>query len=705
MDEEKRSTRSLPTISTSFEPFRSRSPRYEADQERQSPLSGSRSDYDRPFDLSTRRPYDTGNRPQSSSGSATGSQFPTPRDPSMGSRYRPSRPDFVQSSMQHLGPPPLAPYVTPDRRYHAPRPAQQQWLGPDGLRPASQDRPVFPPPPKPPPPHIVAAATAAARGESSRFDPDRPSHRLPSIPPFHSRSLSHSPTQALPTSQLPPRRPMSQSARLHPPSPSYLSLTPPGSRGDPQVHPPPPLSTTPLQSYRAGPALSRTNSQDSHQSHHSQHSHHSYAMHRDPSGGSSASGSSLAGESSTLSGQTVPHGGPRKKRTRALMTHMQQSGLMKLWKKTKFPTGSEREKLGQEIGLTPRQVQVWFQNQRQKSRKTLMVNGGIPQGEDPADYEDLQKSPRSRRLSLEGEDRISAWAGSSSSSVSTGRMLVDPHLSAGVSYEPVVRHHSRSYNPNYPDESPHGSISLRSPSPYDRWNPDEVGHAGKSAQQQHHRHHRHSHHRSNSMHHGPPQYGQGPQSRHQSRSPNQPISPRWERPFPSVLDPPHSSPADQAYSPPPTAQGLVHYDRPSMSAHNPLQRRRSSPSLLQEFQPPRSSYPGDILPMRPSVNRSRSHSGEAPADREHATHLPPTLARIALSGPIERGRLDHVDLPGIERPPSPTLPRIIPSKRERSEDSTQGQLKASQDQNEKDVMMARREGKRPMSSSLSALLD
>ncbi|WVF66225.1 hypothetical protein IAT40_000965 [Kwoniella sp. CBS 6097] len=591
MDDERKSTRSLPTISTSFQPARSQSPRYESSRDRTSPPSGSRSNYGRSHDSQPRRPQDSGKRLQSSSGSAMSGHRPEPRDPLTGSRYRPSKPDFVQSSMQHLGPPPLAPYVTPERRYHAPRPAQQQWLGPDGLRPASQGRPIFPPPPKPPPPHIVAATAATAREENARFNSDRSSQLpSPSIATFNVRSLSHSPTQAFPTHQLPQRRPMSQSARLHPPPSPSSPVTPPGSRGDHYVHPPPPLSTTPLQAYRGGHSLSGTSSQDSHHSHHSHHSHrstYSYRMQRELSGGSSASGSSLAGESSTLSGQTLSHGGSKKKRTRALMTHMQQSGLTRLWKKTKFPTGSDREKLGQEIGLTPRQVQVWFQNQRQKSRKTLMVNGGIPHGEDPADYEDLQKSPRSRRLSLEGEDRISAWAGSSSSSASTGRLLMDPPLSAGSNYEPMIHPHSRSYNQSYPDESPRGSISLRSPSPYERWHLDDARFGEKPSHQhqhQHHHHHRQGHHRSHSSHHAQHQhqYTRPPQEPY--RSPHQPISPNWERPFPSVLEPPKPTSAEPTaethYSPPPTALGLVHYDRPPTILRHPLKRRRSSPPML-----------------------------------------------------------------------------------------------------------------------------
>ena len=70
----------------------------------------------------------------------------------------------------------------------------------------------------------------------------------------------------------------------------------------------------------------------------------------------------------------------RPKRTRVLMTHVQQHRLGVLWKQvnfclvdqgkplcivnvpqSKFPTTQEREEIASEVGLTPRQVQVWFQ--------------------------------------------------------------------------------------------------------------------------------------------------------------------------------------------------------------------------------------------------------------------------------------------------------------------------------------------------------
>lgn len=69
----------------------------------------------------------------------------------------------------------------------------------------------------------------------------------------------------------------------------------------------------------------------------------------------------------------------KKKRTRTLTTSNQSSVLLALLAKTPFPTTAEREEVGRAIGLTARKVQVWFQNQRQKQKKsTQMGSSTIP---------------------------------------------------------------------------------------------------------------------------------------------------------------------------------------------------------------------------------------------------------------------------------------------------------------------------------------
>jgi len=60
-----------------------------------------------------------------------------------------------------------------------------------------------------------------------------------------------------------------------------------------------------------------------------------------------------------------------KKRSRTLTTPSQQRRLMQILEKTRFPSTEVREQLARELGMTPRRVQIWFQNRRQGMKKAL----------------------------------------------------------------------------------------------------------------------------------------------------------------------------------------------------------------------------------------------------------------------------------------------------------------------------------------------
>ncbi|CAE6441296.1 unnamed protein product [Rhizoctonia solani] len=66
-----------------------------------------------------------------------------------------------------------------------------------------------------------------------------------------------------------------------------------------------------------------------------------------------------------------------KKRTRTLMTPDQLTALHRLLSQTRFPTTEQREQCGREIGLSARRVQVWFQNQRQKSKAQQQASSAV----------------------------------------------------------------------------------------------------------------------------------------------------------------------------------------------------------------------------------------------------------------------------------------------------------------------------------------
>nr|XP_018266611.1 uncharacterized protein I303_00586 [Kwoniella dejecticola CBS 10117]OBR88769.1 hypothetical protein I303_00586 [Kwoniella dejecticola CBS 10117] len=610
---------------------------------------------------------------------------------SSGSRFRAPRPDFVQSAMHQIGPPPLAPYVPAAQRYHAPRPAARQWLGADGRRFVNEHKPAFPPPPEPAPAHIVASSQPSPtsfhypsnqreRPDSAPF-PHRPYSHSPerqSSPPVYSRGL---PTTRLPPIEITPSPYISTSTRS---SGSYfpppLPTISPSARGEPLL-------------IHHGEPLVRT------RSHESTHSHHSYAMQRDLSGGSSISGSSYTGTSSLQSGQQYPLGSYKKKRTRALMTHMQQSGLTRLWRK----------------------------NQRQKGRKTLAVNGGIPEGEDPADYEDLQKSPRSRRLSLEGDERISAWAGESSSTGST-RFLLDPPSATPSDYQEPLIHHPRHFPHPYQQDgqSSHDVVAYQGASPHglERVDRSERRSEGKeraqdtyglpshysrsvshpSSQQSTYTQlpspHSSSHSRSHPRHEltrpsaHPPSYpssGRGRAS--SSRSDHTYQNAHSDRPFPSVLEPmrqqPHSAYPDLVTLPPIASPEFpsrpIALDSRLSDTFKPsgLKRRRTSPESIRPFYTHHEGGKG--YDINPRFARARSHAGEdlgyepkdgevlrtesSPAIHRSTSHLPPELARFALPAPYVSERAEESGsfvLPKINSKSLSPQPQSQPSNERKS---------------------------------------
>lgn len=65
---------------------------------------------------------------------------------------------------------------------------------------------------------------------------------------------------------------------------------------------------------------------------------------------------------------TSENGDIPTKRTRTIMTPEQNNLLMKFFLIDPFPSTEVRKNLAKSLGIRPRTVQIWFQNQRQKTK-------------------------------------------------------------------------------------------------------------------------------------------------------------------------------------------------------------------------------------------------------------------------------------------------------------------------------------------------
>ncbi|ADV24953.1 Hypothetical protein CGB_K2020C [Cryptococcus gattii WM276] len=420
---------------------------------------------------------------------------------------------------------------------------------------------------------------------------------------------------------------------------------------------------------------SSQHSQNSHFSRESRRSSHSqaepisreYSVSSNESGhaaGSTAPSEDLYSKKTHFSRKS--RGGEKKKRTRALMTHLQQAGLMRLWKK----------------------------NQRQKSRKTLMENGGVPEGEDPADYEDLQKSPRSRRLSMDREEKVIPSIGASGG---PSGMAYDRK---GVNIGPESEGQNLAYDSPTSDRDPLNELSNRrsmSPHGWSRYERGAVSYPPHNVTSSNPyqspgplRPHTYPYHHPPPFpstipgHHAQyPSVSQSPRSAtgsfsfgdlHYSHIPfdASALGGSCRRTSVGMLDS-QASMVSQSFEPPPTRMQ-------QRSARSYYRRRSVSPEHLKTIGLPTGMPPSipittscatfmhdaDTPPFTGLANTCSSPAEYStrpradtwlglPPSRQHlntshttdavASHLPPTLARVAISGPVEGGE----ELPAIAR--------------------------------------------------------
>lgn len=97
----------------------------------------------------------------------------------------------------------------------------------------------------------------------------------------------------------------------------------------------------------------------------------------------------------------------RRKR-RVLFSQQQVNELERQFRHKKYLSAQDREILAKNIGLSPTQVKIWFQNQRYKHKRqdkerAMSKGGGRENSESPGSHEDSDGEPMSAAESIKAE--------------------------------------------------------------------------------------------------------------------------------------------------------------------------------------------------------------------------------------------------------------------------------------------------------------
>ncbi|OAG33282.1 hypothetical protein NEIG_01032 [Nematocida sp. ERTm5] len=82
----------------------------------------------------------------------------------------------------------------------------------------------------------------------------------------------------------------------------------------------------------------------------------------------------------------LPNGEVYKKRVRTVMTPIQNESLRRYFQLNPFPSSEARASISSSLGMRPRTVQIWFQNQRQKMKHVLQEEEKIKESRETAVY-------------------------------------------------------------------------------------------------------------------------------------------------------------------------------------------------------------------------------------------------------------------------------------------------------------------------------
>lgn len=80
-----------------------------------------------------------------------------------------------------------------------------------------------------------------------------------------------------------------------------------------------------------------------------------------------------------------------KKRKRTVLTAKQHQILVRAFEDCPFPDGEQRSVLGKSLNMSSRTVQIWFQNQRQKTKNSEFRSSDLSD----ESYENIDNSRRS----------------------------------------------------------------------------------------------------------------------------------------------------------------------------------------------------------------------------------------------------------------------------------------------------------------------
>ncbi|PIA19349.1 hypothetical protein COEREDRAFT_79282 [Coemansia reversa NRRL 1564] len=372
-----------------------------------------------------------------------------------------------------------------------------------------------------------------------------------------------------------------------------------------------------------------------------------------------------------------------RRRTRTTLTPYQLRVLFRVWERTQYPSSDLRFRLATNLMMTPRNVQIWFQNQRQKTKEraemrrrthspsshTATMPGAIAPRPPARSFQNLQLSPSSTHI-LDAQGYSSHTGGMNIPGMSPPdspfRYTHGPpppppaipapslqHMSASlVSARHALHHNDMAHQsgtlPSQTSSPVAGTFVVASP---------VMLHSQTFSQQPHMPGQRHSH-----PYHSQPQHGSQPLTLPPS---SHAYTPR------ALQNPHHQRHASQPHT--------LHYERKNMSVPDRISDDRSSmtrkgPEVMQPARmPPRAA-----LSFMAEQHRARLRSTPSPLSsplNQYSASLAPSMSSLSvdsLAAPLRiTGPDNSVGNRGVQLAEilNPILPVAAPATTRANDDS------------------------------------